>query len=62
MPTSDPRPVHERCWCWQWGRCLTVCPTADLPRPVPFTDDNWHRAWIELRLSNNSKPVEVPRG
>jgi hypothetical protein len=46
---SDRRPIHERCWCWQHGRCLTDCPTADLPPPVPMTDAHWHRAWNELR-------------
>lgn len=43
------RPVQERCWCWQYGRCLTDCPTADLPPPRPMTDANWRRAWDELR-------------
>lgn len=41
-------PVWQRCWCWQMGRCLVDCPTADLPRPVPMTDENWKRAWMEV--------------
>ena len=48
MSDTDERHVHQRCWCWQMGRCLTDCPTADLPRPVPMTDANWKRAWMDV--------------
>ncbi len=51
MNTPDERPVHKRCWCWQYGRCLTDCPTAHLPKPQPMTDENWYRAWREVRES-----------
>lgn len=45
----DERPVWERCWCWQYGRCLTDdCPTCDVPNPVPMTDENWRRAFAEV--------------
>ena len=42
------RPVWRRCWCWQYGRCLVDCPTADLPRPKPMTDENWKRSYLEV--------------
>lgn len=44
------KPVHRRCWCWQMGRCLVDCPTADLPRPKPLTDDNWRKAFRQVQL------------
>jgi len=37
--------IWKRCWCWQHGRCLTDCPTADTPHPNPMTDENWKRAY-----------------
>ena len=37
--------IWERCWCWQYGRCLTDCPTAGIPHPNPMTDENWERAY-----------------
>lgn len=40
--------VWERCWCYQYGRCLVDCPTADLPRPMPFTDAEWYKAYNKL--------------
>jgi hypothetical protein len=44
--------VWQRCWCYRTGRCLVDCPTADLPQPVPLTDDNWRRGYAEaLRLN-----------
>lgn len=47
--TEPPfRPVWQRCWCWQYGRCLVDCPTADLPPPIPMTADNWRRAYAEV--------------
>lgn len=48
-PQILSKPVHKRCWCWQTGRCLVDCPTADLPAPVPLTTDNWLRAWAEVK-------------
>jgi hypothetical protein len=32
---EDARPTWERCRCDQYGRCLTDCPSAGLPRPNP---------------------------
>lgn len=47
--TPTQKPVWKRCWCLQWGRCLTECPTADLPRPVPFiTDENWRKSYADV--------------
>lgn len=43
------REVWQRCWCWQYGRCLVDCPTADLPHPNPMTDANWLAAWKLLK-------------
>ena len=43
------KPTHKRCWCWQYGRCLVDCPTADLPRPKPLTDANWRKAWRQVK-------------
>ncbi len=37
--------VNEGCWCWQYGRCLTDCPTADLPRPPILTTAVWLPAY-----------------
>lgn len=37
--------VNERCWCWQYGRCFTDCPTADLPRPSNLTTAVWLPAY-----------------
>lgn len=42
---ADSALVWQRCWCWQYGRCLVDCPTADLPKPVPMTDENWYQAY-----------------
>lgn len=42
---SDEKQVWERCWCYRLGRCLVDCPTADLPRPSPLTDENWRRGY-----------------
>ena len=42
------QPVYVRCWCWQVGRCLIDCPTADHERPVPFVDATWKRAAFAL--------------
>lgn len=47
----DERPVHQRCWCYRYGRCLTGCPTADLPAPVPLTDENWRSGYAEALAS-----------
>lgn len=30
---GEERPMYLRCVCDQYGRCLTDCPSADLPRP-----------------------------
>lgn len=40
--------VYERCWCWQYGRCLVECPTANHPRPRPLTDAAWKAAAYAL--------------
>lgn len=48
MSSSTPKPVWERCWCWQYGRCLVDCPTADLPKPLPFTSE---AAWRDAALT-----------
>ena len=45
---AGEHPIWMRCWCWQMGRCLVDCPTADVPRPVPMTDENWKRAWMDV--------------
>jgi len=42
---DEQQPVWKRCWCWQYGRCLVDCPTADLPMPHPMTDANWRAAY-----------------
>jgi len=47
--TTATKPVYRRCWCWQLGRCLVDCPTADLPPPKPLTDENWRKAWREVK-------------
>lgn len=44
--------VWERCWCYRFGRCLVDCPTADLPKPVPMTEENWIRGY-EAALAHN---------
>lgn len=45
--------VWRRCWCYRTGRCLVDCPTADLPQPVPLTDDNWRRGYAEALERTN---------
>lgn len=48
MSGGEVKSVYQRCWCWQYGRCLVDCPTADHPRPVPFIDATWKRAAYAL--------------
>lgn len=48
--TREITPVHKRCWCYRYGRCLTDCPTADLPFPRSSDgriagDAEWHDAY-----------------
>ena len=65
--TSDQHvpdiPHYLRCWCYRFGRCLTDCPTADLPKPVPMTDESWQRAYyaaIDNRYQDTSYESDKP--
>lgn len=55
-PASEERSVWERCWCWQVGRCLVDCPTADHLRPRPFTTDAWRDAALALQYPIGAAP------
>ena len=55
--TADMAAIKEAeripgsCWCWQYGRCLGPdrCVTWTEPRPMPFTNTEWKRAYMALR-------------
>lgn len=56
----DLRPVHERCWCYQYGRCLVNCPTADVAPPAPLLDAEWRAAYVEaLRAAGRIIPSRL---
>ena len=60
------RPVWKRCWCWQWGRCLTLpCPTANVPPPQPMTNENLRLAYRQVCAARGiqlSEPCETCDG
>ena len=59
---EDTRDGAGCCWCWQYGRCLSECPTAAHPRPVPFIDSTWKPAALALMCAPREATKETTDG